>query len=168
MYEYTPELPKRKERLIAVLLLFLGLCLFGFSQVNGIPFPIIYQFLALCALAATIILVSRYLMRHYVYSIVPREDDREGDTPDFVVTEYYGKRISVVCRVSLDDIEEILPITKETKKTVRGLQKERLFYDYTADLFSQNRYLLTITDDEHRFCARLLADEELLKWLGRR
>ena len=167
MYEYTPELPKRKERLIAILLLFLGLCLFGFSQVDGIPFPIIYQFLALCALAGTIILVSRYLMRFYVYSIVPREDGREGDAPDFVVTEYYGRRISVVCRVSLDDIEEILPITKDTKKTVRKLQKERLFYDYTADLFSQNRYLLTITDGEHRFCARLLADDTLLKWLER-
>jgi hypothetical protein len=165
MYEYTPALPKRRERLIAILLLFLGVCLFGFSQVNGIPYPIIYQFLALCALTATIILVSCYLMRHYVYSIVPRDGGSETDAPDFVVTEYYGRRISVVCRVSLDDIEEIVPITKQTKKEIKQKQKGRLFYDYTADLFSQNRYLLLITDGEHCFCARLLADETLLKCL---
>jgi len=165
MYEYSPTLTKRKERLISILLLFLGLCLFGFSQVEGIPFPIIYQALGLFSLTATIILISRYLMRRYVYSIVPRENGPADGVPDFVVTEYYGRRISVVCRVSLADVEEILPITKETKKTVREKQKGRLFYDYTADLFSQNRYLLTITDGEHRFSARLLADEELLKWL---
>jgi hypothetical protein len=74
----------------------------------------------------------------------------------------------VVCRVSVADIEKIRPITKDAKKEARQMQKGRLFYDYTADLFSKNRYLLMITDGEHRFCARLLADEELLKWLERR
>lgn len=166
MYEYAPLLTKRRERLISILLLFLGLGLFGFSQIKGIPFPVIYQMLGVFALTATVILAARYLMRRYVYSVVPQTDE-PGAPLDLVITEYYGRRISVVCRVSVSDIEEILPITGDTKKKIREKQQDRLFYDYTADLFSQNRYLVIATDGEHRFCARILANEELLKWLGK-
>lgn len=165
MYEYAPVLTKRKERLIAILSLFMGLMLFGFSQINGIPFPVIYQLVGIAFIAAFIILISRYLMRRYVYAI---EAAGENTAPDFVVTEYYGRRISVVCRISVTDIEEILPITRENRKELRAKQKGRFYYDYTADLFSQNRYLITVTDGEHHFCARILADEELIKWLERR
>ena len=150
-----------------LLSLFLGLSLFGFSQIKSIPFPVIYQLLGLVSLTAFIILVSRYMMRRYVYRVEPRSDGTPSEAPDFVVTEYYGRRVSVVCRVSVAAIEEILPITRENRKEIKEKQNGRLFYDYTADLYSQNRYLVTVTDGEHRFCARILADEELLKWLGK-
>jgi len=85
--------------------------------------------------------------------------------PDFVVTEYYGRRVTVVCRVSVDDIEEIVPITKENRREWKTKQSGRFFYDYTADLFSQNRFIIVVTDGEHLFTARILADETLLNLL---
>lgn len=165
MYEYNPELPKKRERLISVILLLLGVALFVFSQVKGIPFPIIYQLLALAALTAFIILLSRYLMRRYTYRIMPRSHTGDDLPPDFVVTEYYGRRITVVCRVSVDDVEEIVPIAKENRREWKSKQGGRFFYDYTADLFSKNRFLIVVTDGEHRFTARILADETLLRFL---
>ena len=165
MYEYAPALPKKKERLIAILSLLLGLLMFGFSQIGGIPFPVIYQLVGIAFLAVFIIFISRYLMRRYVYTV---ESRGEGLPPDFIVTEYYGRRITVVCRISVSDIEEVIPITRENRQELRAKQTGRLFYDYTADLFSKNRYLITVTDGEHRFCARILADDGLLGWLDRR
>lgn len=165
MYQYDPALPKRRERLISIVTLFLGLALFGFSKVNNVPFPVIYQMLGVASLTAFIFLIARYLMRRYVYQVMPRSHAGDGFAPDFVVTEYYGRRVSVVCRISLDDIEQIIPITKENRREWREKQTGKLFYDYTADLFSPNRYLLVVTDGEHRFTARILADETLLNYL---
>ncbi len=165
MYEYAPVLPKKKERILMLLSLLLGLSLFGFSQIPSIPFSMIYQLLGFLSLLVFIFFVSRYLVRRYVYRIEPRSDGGAGDAPDFVITEHYGRRITVVCRVSVSDIEEILPITQENQTVIKEKQKGCSIYDYTADLFSQNRYLVTIADGEQRFCVRILADKELLKWL---
>lgn len=165
MYEYNPGLTKKRERLISVILLLLGVALFAFSQIKGIPFPVIYQLLALAALTAFIILLSRYLMRRYTYRVMPRSHTGDGMPPDFVVTEYYGRRVTVVCRVSVNDVEEIIPITKENRREWKANQGGRFFYDYTSDLFSKNRFIIVVTDGEHRFTARILADETLLNLL---
>lgn len=164
MYEYAPLLQKGRVRAIAILLLLLGFALFGFSQINGLPFPIIYQFLGLLSLAGFIVLVARYLMRRYVYCVAPREDGMDGEL-EFTVTEYYGRRICVVCRISVSAVEEILPVDAKNKKRLNELQRGRLFYDYTADIFASNRYLLVVVDGDHRFCARILADDMLLNLL---
>ena len=165
MYEYAPLLTKRKERMIAILLLFLGLGLFGFSRIPGIPIPVIYQALGMLCLVATVGLVSRYLTRRYTYRVEPRDDGVEDNVPDLVITEHYARRVLVVCRISVADIVEILPITDENQAEIKEKRGKQSFYDYTADLFSQNRYFLTVSDGEHHFCMRILADEELLKWL---
>ena len=110
-------------------------------------------------------LISRYVMRRYVFRIEPRADAAPDAPLDFVVTEHYGRRVSTVCRISVADIEQIIPITPENRRALTAHQKGRFFYDYTADLFSQNRYLLLVQSGEHRFVARILADERLLMLL---
>ncbi len=165
IYLYEPKLPKKYERLIALITALLGVALFAVSQIPALPIPALYQFLGLVSLTASIVLVSRYLMRRYVYSIEMRTDGGEDAPPDFVVVEHYGRRVSTVCRVSVAEIEEILPLTRENRRQAATLQRGRFFYDYTADLFSANRYLVSVQSGDHLFVARILADEALLRYL---
>ena len=162
MYEYFPKSPKKQEKLVLIGLMIGGFCLYGISQIPDFPFPVIPQLLMVLLLSGVVIVLSRYLVRDFCYRI---ELCDAGGTPDFTVTEYFGKRISVVCRISLDDVVELRPITAKEARTQARAQKERRVYDYTCRINPANLYLLTARDGSELYDVRIVADEELVKYL---
>ena len=163
MYEYFPKEPKKKELLILVGLLGVGFFLYGISQIPGLPFPAILQLLSFVCMTGVVIVSTRYLLRDFCYRI---EFAENTDVPDFTVTERCGRRITVVCRVSVNDVVEVRPIcSKEARKLAKS-QKERRVYDYTCRIDSDHLYLLTVRDGETLYDIRIMADQGLIKYLS--
>ena len=164
MYAYRPNFQKKKEKLLCLFLALLGAVLYGSSQIPNAPFPGLIQILGVACFAAAILLVSMCLMRRYDYVV----EENENGTPDFIITEYYGRRSMAVCRVSLSDVCSVLPLTKETAEEHTALKKQGKHYSYTSVLFDEKRYLVEMnTHGEHIFVC-ICADETLLKLLTNR
>lgn len=159
MYAYHPQFKKKKEKLLAWFLVALGVVLYITSQYPGAPIPGILQIIGIGSLAGSILLVSMCILRSYSYEIV--EGEEEG-TRDFVITEHYSRRKTVVCRVGLDDIGGVTPLEPNWKR-----EKETL-YTYTGVLFDENRYLVEVNAHGEHFYVIICADETLLNLLAKR
>lgn len=164
MYAYCPKFEKKKEKLLCWFLALLGVALYFASQFPGAPVPGLIQILGVGCLAGMILLVSMCVMRRFEYVL---EETEEGTT-DFIITEVYSRRKTVVCRVSLSDICSVLPLTKENEEQHKALKKQGTHYSYTGVLFDEKRYLVEMnTHGEHIFVS-ICADETLLKLLTER
>lgn len=164
MYAYRPKFEKKKEKLIAWFLTALGFILYITSRIPKVPVPGIWQILGVFCLTGMILLVSMCLMRRYDYVLEQTED---GEV-DFIITEYYGRRATVVCRVFLSDISSVLPLTKETQEQHKALKKQGTHYSYTGLLFDESRYLVEMQAHGEHVFVRICADETLVKLLERR
>jgi hypothetical protein len=162
MYAYRPKFQKKKEKLISGFLTALGIVLYFTAHIPGAPYPAFIQLAAFVCLAGMILLVSMCIMRSYEYAI---EETKDGKI-DFVITEHYGRRTTVVCRVSLSDVQSVLPLTSETKEQYKALKKQGSHYSYTGVLFDEKCYLVEMhAHGEHVF-VRVCADETLLNLLA--
>ena len=155
MYTYFPKFAKKKEKLLSWFLVALGVALYVASQFPGVPVPGLVQILGVGSLAGCILIVSMYVLRSYSYELVENE---EGKT-DFIITEHYSRRKTVVCRVGVEDIVSVTLLDPNWKK------EKQTVYTYTGILFDENRYLVEMnTHGEHLFVI-ICVDETLLKLL---
>ena len=162
MYAYRPQFEKKKEKLLSLSLALVGVVLYGSSQIPGAPFPGLIQILGIAFLAVAILLISMCIMRRYDYVL---EADENGKT-DFIITEYYGRRTMVVCRVRLSDVCSVLPITKDTEEQRKALKKEGTHYSYTGVLFDEKRYLVEMNAHGEHVFVTICADERLVEFLS--
>ena len=162
MYAYRPQFEKKKEKLLSLSLALVGVVLYGSSQIPGAPFPGLIQMLGIAFLAVAILLISMCIMRRYDYVL---EADENGKT-DFIITEYYGRRTMVVCRVRLSDVCSVLPITKDTEEQCKALKKEGTHYSYTGVLFDEKRYLVEMNAHGEHVFVTICADERLVELLS--
>ena len=162
MYAYRPQFEKKKEKLLSLSLAFVGVVLYGSSQIPGAPFPGLIQILGIAFLAVAILIISMCIMRRYDYVL---EADENGKT-DFIITEYYGRRTMVVCRVRLSDVCSVLPITKDTEEQRKALKKEGTHYSYTGVLFEEKRYLVEMNAHGEHVFVTICADERLVELLS--
>lgn len=162
MYAYRPQFEKKKEKLLSLSLALVGVVLYGSSQIPGAPFPGLIQILGIAFLAVAILLISMCIMRRYDYVL---EADENGKT-DFIITEYYGRRTMVVCRVRLSDVCSVLPITKDTEEQRKALKKEGTHYSYTGVLFDEKRYLVEMNAHGEHVFVTICADERLVELLS--
>ena len=160
-YKYAPRFPKKKEKLLAYGMLGLAALLFIASYIPNAPYPGVIQMLGMGAIVAMIMVFSMCIAHHYDYAIVEHEDAE----PDFIITEYYGKRITVVCRVSVSAVMAAIPWNEETKKMLAEQKKNRRSYVYTGVLFDEQQYCLDIEEDGVRFFVRICSDEKLIQLL---
>ena len=158
MYVYSPKFEKKKEKLLSLFLAVLGVALYFASQVPGAPVPGVIQILGVGCLAGAILLISMCVLRSYSYEVV---EDEEGKH-DFVITEYYSRRKTVVCRMALTDVVSVVPLDPNWKKG-----KETL-YTYTGVLFDEKRYLVEMNTHGEHFFVIICADEALLDLLSAR
>jgi hypothetical protein len=157
MYAYRPTFKKKKEKLLAWFLTALGIILYITARIPGAPVPGILQILGVFCLAGMILLVSMCIMRRYEYVLEQNDDE----TVDFIITEYYGRRTTVVCRVSLAEVCSVLPLTKETEEQYKALKKQGTHYSYTGLLFDEKRYLVEMQAHGEHIFIRICADETL-------
>ena len=161
MYSYRPSFKKKKEKLLAALLGAFGTAMFvtGALPVN-LP-PLWFQLAAIAGYAGMIMVISLCLMRHYTYEIT----ENDGGTLDFIITEYYGRRITVVCRVALSAVQSVLPLRADTKEQFEALKKGKTVYTYTGVLFDEEQYLVGMEAHGEHFFVRICADATLARVL---
>ncbi len=157
MYAYSPKFAKKKEKLLAWFLVALGVALYITSQFPGVPVPGLIQILGIGALAGMILLVSMCILRSYSYELVEGEEGKI----DFVITEHYSRRKTVVCRVGLDDIVSVTPLDPNQKK------EKQTVYTYTGVLFDEKRYLVEMNAHGEHLFVIICADETLLNLLAK-
>lgn len=162
MYAYCPKFEKKKEKLLAWFLTVLGVVLYVTSQLSGVPVPGLIQILGIGCLVGMIMVVSMCILRRYSYELAQNEEGKI----DFVITEHYSRRKTVVCRVSLSDVCSVLPLTKETKEQRKALKKEGTHYSYTGLLFDEARYLVEMQAHGEHFFVVICVDERLLELLS--
>ncbi len=167
MYEYAPKPKKTKEKLIFALSLVLAAACFGVSHIPAVPYPAVYQLLMVFCLVGTVMILVRCLMRNYVYRVEPRENAAPDEPPDFTVTEVYGNRRSVVCRISAGEVRRIERVTRENRSALSTAQKRKRVYYYTAQLQPSNLWVLAVEEEGEEFFVRICADEGLIQILNR-
>ena len=96
------------------------------------------------------------------------ESSTSAGYPDFTVTEYTGKRMRVVCRISVDEVESVEKITKENKERIAKEMHGHPHYRYTGVLFSEEVYLLRIRGSGEYTYLQILANKDLIDALLRR
>ncbi len=162
MYAYRPQFAKKKEKLLAWFLIALGFVLYISAHIPGAPFPGVIQILAVGSFAGAILLISMCIMRRYDYVL----EETEKGSIDFIITEYYGRRQMVVCRVGLSDVCSVLPLTKETEEQYKALKNEKNRYSYTGVLFDEKRYLVEMNAHGEHIFVIICADECLAELLS--
>ena len=158
IFEYAPVFLKKKEKLLTFGFLGLGAVLFATSMIPSFPVPWVLQLLSAAAFVAMVMIFSMILSRRYVYSV----EAGAREEPDFVITEYYSCRKTVVCRVALSSV---LSVTPWERGLLKGKGKASS-YVYTAVLFDEARYLLEVEEGGERFFVCICACEELLAFFG--
>lgn len=162
MYAYRPRFEKKKEKLLVLFLAVLGIVLYVTAQFPQVPFRTLMQMVALGCLVSMILLISMCILRRYEYVL---EETEEGKT-DFVITEYYSRRKTVVCRVGLDDVGWVAPYASELKKTIS--KEKHKIYSYTGVLFDEKRFIVEVNAHGEYFFVIICADETLLNLLLKR
>ena len=81
--------------------------LFSISNREGIPAPHVFQAGAIACLTGTVYLLVRYSLKLYRYAVEPNGIlDADGvEQYDLVITEIVGKKMTVVARVALRDVD---------------------------------------------------------------
>lgn len=160
MYAYCPKFEKKKEKLLSWFLAILGVALYFASQFPGAPVPGLIQILGVGCLAGTIMIISMCVLRRFEYVL----ETTEAGTTDFVITEIYSRRKTIVCRVGLDDVTSVMPYDPKTKNEVP--KEKNKIYSYTGVLFDEKRFLVEMNAHGEHIFVIICADETLLKLLS--
>lgn len=164
MYEYHPQFKKKKEKLLACFLAALGVVLYFSARIPGVLIPGVIQILAVCSFAGSILVISMCVLRSYSYQLTEGEDGRI----DFLITEFYSRRKTVVCRVGLDEVISVAEIDTSKQGKAKSEKEKEKVYTYTGVLFDEKRYRVEICTQNERIFVIICADQTLLDILAKR
>ena len=126
---------------IAIILCYaVGVLLYGTSNMEGVPLPVVFQIATIVLLGVGTYLLFRFVLKRFTYEIC--SDDNGG--LDLTVTETVGKKQTVVARMALDKISraEILD-KRDLKKELAAKGKIRpLLFRYDANPFDSKVILV--------------------------
>ena len=160
MYEYKPARSNATAKL--AVLLCLAATAAAFVTSAQVPkYPSILQALGLCFLVPAIQITARYLILQYLYRVKQNED---GGVDLEVLTDRWGARMQLVCRVGLSEITAAAPLATANKKAPRGIRR----YNYHPDMKPQGGLVLSITNGDGDCEILLSPDEGLCEILAAR
>ena len=159
MHEFAPKPKKTKEKIIMSVSLLLGAVSYGVGTL--LPYPALYQLFTVLCLTAAVLITVRYLLRDYIYRVMLKEDG----ALDLTVTEIMGKKRTVVCRISAEDIKAITPLAVVSRKELYKKCKGKPLYRYVSELQPQEVYLLEIFDERTPYYLEISADKTLIALL---
>ena len=151
MYQYMPKGDRGKLKGICMAMFAGGVVLFFASGIKGILYPAIMQTAAVLIITATIMIMGRYLLRHYLYRIA---DDGEG--LDFLVDEISRNGRYTICRLSISQLVSARPYGDDVKP-----QKGTKVYNYCVEIKPRDSWLLEFLDGEDRIFVRISPDDKL-------
>ena len=107
MYSFESSGSRKPLHAMVVGALIATALLFGLGNVQGIPFPFLFQMGAILCATVVIYLAAGYSLKMYRYAIEPNTIvDAEGaEQYDLVITEIMGKKMKVVARIGLRSVD---------------------------------------------------------------
>ncbi len=161
MYSFQSQSPKRPEKRLFLVCLTPSVLFLILSVLPQTPAPMLSRLLSVGAATGATFIASRYLLRRYRYSVAPRGEN--DASLDLTVTEYFGNRIRVVCRVALSDIRSVT--RQKPQKRDDNETKERVFF-YVDEIKSPFFCYLTVREEESLCRVVILADDRLFNLLS--
>lgn len=163
MYETTPKKSNKKAHYTSVVLLIAAFAAMFFSTWPQLPYRSLMQFAALVMLAFSILMMTRYTLSSYTYSVI--EEDGEYD---LTVTELKRKSRITVCRIGLSGITQVTLAKRADKGQLSKLKsdsKGRKTYNYFVDL-APAEYIHVLTEEcGEQITIKLSYDERLFEIL---
>ena len=162
MYSFQSQSKKRREKRLFLVCMTPALLFLILSLLPQTPAPLLCRILSVAGATGAAFVASRYLLRRYCYCVAPRESG--SGVLDLTVTEYYGKRTRVVCRIALDSIREV-----SRQKPEKGRESDAVCrnFAYTDEIDSVFFCYLTIWDEDVLCRVLILADDGLYDILKR-
>lgn len=158
MYEYTPNSSKLREKITVAVAGILAIALYLVSALPGTTFAWAFQLGAVLCLTLAVLVTARFLLRRFVYSVEPSD---RGSGTDFVIRELYGKRVTTVCRIALEEIRRVEPWTKESRSHLASEKNGKRFYRYVAELSSRDTVLIQAEESGEECFLLISADAQL-------
>lgn len=155
-YSYTPDLPRKTEKLLRNAGALLGVLLLSSSFFPKVALPWLLQLLAALSFIGVAAL-QMLLVRSYSYRLT--------DDGLFEIAERAGRLNRVVCCLYPSEIEAIEPIGSEQAKPYLD-QPDRRRYSYLGTLQKKNAYWLFATVSGEKLAVAIFADERLIKVLA--
>ena len=119
MYEHRTQHTNNRARMLV-----LGLAALAASALVGSAFvpkyPFILQSLGLLLLLPTVQLLTRFVITQYLYRITPYES---GEVDLEIFAYRGGNSMQLVCRVGLEEITAVAPLSEQTKKPAGGMRR---------------------------------------------
>ncbi len=162
MYEYKPSYSKKKECLASCILALLAVLLLALSRLQGILFPALIQAAAVLLLAGAVLLLSRFVLRSYVYRI------EQGDNGErlLVILETVGKRTRTVCRLSTAYVTDALTLTDENRAREKKRRHGEMVWHYYAEWKASDLCAVRMQTPDESFWILLQGDKTLLTLLN--
>lgn len=163
LYEFTPKKNVNKLGLITgILIIGAAAILLATVLLSGIPYRWIAQLTGIGMLTAGVFITSRYIMKSYVYAVIPSDDGSE----DFTVTEIQGRHTITVCRIGMSGVESVHVVNKsdaEKRKELKDKIKadKRKKFNYCADFLEQKYICILCEECGERFAINLSWDQSL-------
>ena len=162
MYSFQSQSKKHREKRLFLVCLTPALLFLVLSLLPQTPAPMLCRLLSVGTATGAAFVASRYLLRRYRYCVAPRGDG--SGAFDLTVTEYYGRRTRVVCRIALDSICDVS--RQKPPKSYNGDSIQRDFL-YADEIASPCFCYLTVSDEDGLCRILILADEGLYDILKR-
>ena len=159
MYEYSfiPEQKNKYAQFLCILGFAIGLGFFYAANLFKPPF--VYQTVGVCFLVVAIFMATRYVVKQYAYSTT----DRGMAGYDLIINEIGGKKSTVVCRISVDEIIEFAP---SERGVGRRLRRDKPFcYNYCPEIFPKDAYFIKASLPEGTALIKFCPDEKMVKIL---
>ena len=151
-YSYTPDLPRKTEKLLRNAGALLGVLLLSSSFFPKVALPWLLQLLAALSFIGAAAL-QMLLVRSYSYRLT--------DDGLFEIAERIGRLNRVVCCLFPSEIEAIEPIGSEQAKPYLA-EPDRKRDSYLGTLKKKNAYWLFATVSGEKLAVAIFADERLL------
>ncbi len=135
MYSFESSGSRKPLHAMVVGAFVAGVILFSLSNRDGMPLPYLLQGGAILCMTAAVYLLARYSLKLYRYAVEPSGivDANGVEQYDLIITEIVGKRMTVVSRVSLRDIDKpavAVLRSSEGKKDAEALCRGKKVFRY--------------------------------------
>lgn len=151
---YTPQHKDGALRALYLGLFALALITVLFGGREGTR-GIIFTCVSLVSVVGGLYLLMRYELTTYSYVMNAKESDFE-----FFVNKAVGKRGNYVCFYMVSDIVRFEPYTSEKREELKKDYQRIFFYNYTHNLFKEQKQVIVFKNSEHYDAIIIEASEE--------
>jgi hypothetical protein len=169
IYECAPKKDTKRLTVLTTALFIGAVVMLGVTfAFKDIPYRWAFQLIGLGMLTIGIFYLTRYIKRSFIYALVKTDNGT-----DLTVTEINGRHVITVCRVAVENIEEIYTAcptdSLETKEAMsKAKSNKRKFFNYTVDMFGDKCIFILVTECNEPISLKLSYDEGLMEALSTR